>query len=313
MRSAPPRSTPSRAAATIALVAALLVVVWAPGSGVGSSGAYLSDREAVAAGTLVTRAACTTTPSSYVAAVQALSPTLYWRFSEAAAATTVADSSGNGNAGTVVTSSPTAGVAGPLVLGTAGSGLVQCDDTGLTSPSILGALTSGSFVVLPTARQTRNTFTIMAWVRTTSTAGGRLIGEGDSSTGASANSDRMLFLDDAGHAIFGVVSKNTPYYLRSSAPLNDGRPHFLAASLGSAGATLFVDGVLDQSNPTLTKADKYPANKGYWRVGWDSLSGWGAVQPTDFGLAGIIDEAAVFEGVQLSSAQIAGLWAANHW
>jgi hypothetical protein len=262
----------------------------------------------VAAGTLVTRAACTTTPSSYAAAVMALNPTLYWRFSEAAGATTVADSSGNGTAGTVMNSSPATGVAGPLVLGTAGSGLVQCDDTGVTSPSIPGTLSSGSFVVLPTARLAPNTFTILAWVRTKSTAGGRLIGDGNRAAGSSTRSDRMLFLDNTGRAVFGV-SFTGKRSLRSATAVNDGQPHFLAASLGPAGAALYVDGVLAQSDPKLTGATRY---QGYWRVGWDSLSGWAAV-PTDFGLAGIIDEAAVFEGVQLSSAQIAGLWAANHW
>jgi hypothetical protein len=262
----------------------------------------------VAAGTLVTRAACTTPSPYYAAAVTALNPTFYWRFSETANTTTVADTSGHGNVGTVVTSSPTAGVAKPLTLGAASSGLVRCDGTGLTSPSIPGTLSSGSFVVLPTARQTTNTFTILAWVRTTSTTGGRLIGDGDSAVGRSTRSDRMLFLDNTGHAVFGV-SFTSKRSLRSATAVSDGMPHFLAASLGPSGAALYVDGVPAQSDPTLTGGARY---RGYWRVGWDSLSGWSAM-PTDFGLNGIIDEAAVFEGVQLSSAQIAAVWDANHW
>lgn len=315
MRSKPLRDSRARLAAALLLaVASVLLTLGVPGLQVGRSGANLTDTEAVSAGSLVTRAACTT-PSSYAAAVTALNPTFYWRFSEAAGATTVADASGHGNAGAVVTSSPTAGVAAPLTLGAANSGLVQCDGTGLTSPSIPGTSSSGSFVVKTTADQTRSTFTITAWVRSTSTAGGRILGQGDSASGLSTNTDRMLFLDNAGHAVFGVYRK-TRRFLRSSMAVNDGRPHFLVASLGAAGATLYVDGVPDQRDTTLTKADTYPGNQGYWRVGWDNLSGWtttGQPQPTDFGLNGVIDETAVFQGTQLTDAQVNGLWAANHW
>ena len=310
MRSTALRDSRARLAAALLLaVVSMLLALGGPGIEVGRSGANLSDTETVGAGSLVTRAACTATPSSYTAAVTALNPTFYWQFSDA---TTVADSSGNGNIGAIVTGTPPVTV----TLGDPNTGLVPCDDTGLTSPSIPGTSTSGSFVVKPTADQTRNTLTIMAWVRTTWTAGGRILGQGDSASGLSTHSDRMLFLDNAGHVVFGVFSNNKFRYLRSSAAVNDGLPHFLAASLGKAGATLYVDGVRVQLDPTLTKADTYPKNQGYWRVGWDNLSGYSATgqpQPTDFGLNGVIDEAAVFQGTQLSDAQIAGLWAANHW
>lgn len=308
MRSTPLADARARLAAALLLaVASVLLALGGPGIEVGRSGASLTDSETVGAGSLVTRAC--PLPSPYTAAVTALNPTFYWQFSDAAGSTTVADSSGNGNIGAVVTGAPR------VTLGAPNSGLVQCDDAGLTSPSIPGTSTSGSFVVKPTADQTRNTFTIMAWVSTKSTAGGRVVGEGDSASGLSTStqSDRMLFLDNAGHAVFGFYWQKVPYFLRTSMAVNDGRPHFLAATLGPVGATLYVDGIPDQSNTSLTKADKYSGNQGYWRVGWDNLTGWGAVQPTDFGLDGVIDEAAVFQGTQLTGTQIAGLWAANHW
>jgi hypothetical protein len=329
MRSTALRDARARLAAALFLaVVSVLLALGGPGIGVERSGATLTDTETVNAGSLVTRAACTT-PSSYAAAVTALNPTFYWRFSEAATATTVADSSGNGNVGTVVTSSPTAGVAAPLTLGVANSGLVQCDGTGLTSPSIPGTLSSGSYVVWPTARPNADTFTIMAWVRTTSTTGGRIIGQGSSTWAKDKHYDRMIFLDNAGHAVFGLYPKKF-YYLRSSLAVNDGKPHLLAATLGPAGAALYVDGVRDQFDPSQYTAEYYknnetttptsttttPDGQGYWRVGWDNLAGWkttGQPQPTDFGLNGVIDEAALFEGTQLTDAQIAGLWAANHW
>ena len=53
-----------------------------------------------------------------------------------------------------------------------------------------------------------------------------------------------------------------------------------------------------------------PDGEGYWRVGWDSVAGWGL---TDAGLDGVIDDAALFENRVLTPAEVAGLWAANHW
>ena len=329
MRSTPLRDTHARLATALLLaVASVLLTLGVPGLQVGRSGASLTDTETVNTGSLVTRAACTT-PSSYAAAVTALSPTFYWRFSEAAGATSVADSSGHGNAGTVVTSSPTAGVAAPLTLGAANSGLVQCDGTGLTSPSIPGTSSSGSYVVWPIAQPNSDTQSITAWVRTTSTAGGRIIGQGSSTWAKDKHYDRMIFLDDVGHAVFAIYPGGF-YYLRSSVAVNDGKPHFLAATLGAAGAALYVDGVRDQFDPSQHTAETYTGNEtttptsttatpngfGYWRVGWDNLNLWttaGQPQPTDFGLNGVIDEAALFDGQQLTDAQIAGLWAANHW
>jgi hypothetical protein len=329
MRSTPLRDSNARLAAALLLaVASVLLTLGVPGLQVGRSGASLTDTEMVNTGSLVTRAACTT-PSSYAAAVTALNPTFYWRFSEAAGATSVADSSGHGNAGTVVTSSPTVGVAAPLTLGAANSGLVQCDGTGLTSPSIPGTSSSGSYVVWPSPQPNSNTLSITAWVRTTSTTGGRIIGQGSSTWARDKHYDRMIFLDNAGHAVFAIYPGRF-YYLRSSMAVNDGKPHFLAATLGPAGAALYVDGVRDQLDPSQKTAETYTNNEtttptsttttldgyGYWRVGWDNLTGWtttGQAQPTDFGLNGVIDEAALFDGQQLSDTQIAGLWAANHW
>ena len=100
----------------------------------------------------------------------------------------------------------------------------------------------------------------------------------------------------------------------------------MVASVGPAGTELYVDGVREANDPAQTTAETYTGNEqalpppavspatqdgqGYWRVGWDNLNGWG---PTDFGLNGVVDEAALFENKQLTPAQVAALWAANHW
>jgi len=316
-----PHRSPRRRAVLLAgsaVVAALAL------SGLSTTGALYTDSKSVGSNTFTTRAACAA-GTGYPTAVKALGPTFYYRFGEAAGATTVADSSGNGNTGTVRTSSPNTGVAPALTFGAAGSGLIWCDTTGLTSPKIVGTLNSGSFVVWPSARANLNTFSIMAWVRTSTTTGGRILGQSSSTWAKDVHYDRQLIFTDTGHVAFDVYP-GFNYAMTSTAALNDGLPHFLVATLGPAGATLYVDGVLDQSDPTRTTAETYTTNEnvnpppagaprtpdgqGYWRVGWDNLASWGA---TDFGLNGVIDEAALFENQQLGAGQVAGLWAKNHW
>jgi hypothetical protein len=292
-----------------------------------SSATYTST--ATLSGTISTRPACSA-GTGFPAAVVALGPTLYYRFGEAAGATTVADSSGNGHDGVVRDSSPNAGVAPPLTFGAAGSGLIWCDTTGgLTSSSTPGTVDSGSFVVWTTPRPNTDTFTLLAWVRTTSTTGGRVVGMGSSTWASDVNDDRQLVVDDAGHARLDLFP-GSAYRLTSTAVVNDGRPHLLVATLGPAGATLYVDGAFQAADPTRTTAGQYTGNEpalppppaggngaptadgfGYWRVGWDNLVAYGGA--TDYGLDGVVDEAAVFENQQLSAAQVVALWKTNHW
>jgi large repetitive protein len=319
-----PRSSSPR----LARGAVVLVLGAAALASVSSSAATFSASASTGSAMFTTRAACSA-GTGYPAAVEALGPTFYYRFGDPAGSGTVADSSGNGNTGLVRDSSPAAGVALPLALGVAGTGLIWCDTTdGMVSPGTPGVLGSGSFVVWPVARPNPNTFTIMAWVRTASVTGGRVIGMSSSTWALDVHFDRQIVIDDAGHARFELYP-GFRYTLTSTRALNDGAPHFLVATLGPAGAALYVDGVLDQSDPTRTTAETYtnneqripppppggsggatPDGQGYWRVGWDNINGWGA---TDFGLDGVVDEAALFEGRQLTAADVAGLWATNHW
>jgi Concanavalin A-like lectin/glucanases superfamily len=323
----PPRGLSRFRLVGLVALSGVCLLTGAGALGVGATGATLTA-VTTSSGSLTTRTACTA-GTGYPAAVQALHPTLYWRFGDPSGSTAVADDSGNGNDGLVVDSSPGLGAL-PVTLGTPGSGLIWCDGTnGLLSASSPVALGSGSFVVWPAERPNLDTFSIAAWIRTTSVTGGRVIGMGSSTWADDVNTDRQIFLNDAGHAVFGVAPAGVRHTLISPAAVNDGQPHFLVATLGPAGAQLFVDGVLVAADATVTTAEQYTGNEqqdppppaggsggptpdgfGYWRVGWDNLSGWG---PTDGGLAGVIDEAAVFENTQLTAAQVAALWAANHW
>ena len=101
----------------------------------------------------------------------------------------------------------------------------------------------------PATRSTRtrivgpNTFTEEAWIRTTSTSGGKIIGFGDQPHrhSAAATTGTSTWTPH-GRVYFGVYN-NGLYTTRSSAAaLNDGQWHHVVGHPGPAGMTLYVDG-----------------------------------------------------------------------
>ena len=150
--------------------------------------------------------------------------------------------------------------------------------------------------------------TVAAWVSVTGP--GRILGFGDSASGASTDEDRVLYVDDAGYLRAAVRDSGGAVTAVQSDNAIAGATHHVAFSLGSNGLLLYVDGTLQAgSSPSTTSAKAYD---GWWRIGWDSL-------PTDYpGLAsagtlvtGTVDEVAVWDA-QLSGSDIATLAAANH-
>lgn len=138
------------------------------------------------------------------------------------------------------------------------------------------------------------TFTLSLWFRTGTIQGGRLIGFGSEETAASANYDRMLYMDNAGKIIFGVYDTNVRP-IQSPGSYNDGAWHHVAASLSCGdGMKLYMDGALVASNPSVTSAIAYD---GYWRIGWDKLNNWPFL-PSSFSFDGQIDEAQVWKGAR---------------
>ncbi len=289
-------------------LAAALAIGGLAAIGVSTTGATYSASADAGAASFSTRGACSA-GTGYPAAVNALSPTLYYRFGEPAAPapTTVADSSGSGNDGAVVAG----GAGGSETFGAPSP--IWCDSTGaMRQPLVDRTTTDAGFVVWPSQRSAPDVFTEMTWIQVRSgmSTGGRVMGYSNQLGTRSDKYDRHLYLDNAGHVIFGIWT-GTATTLTSSGVVNDGRPHQLVASLGPAGGRLYVDGVLVASDPSWTAAENFA---GYWRVGWDNLTAWGtATDPADFGLDGVIDEAAVFEGTQLTPAEVASTYTANHW
>jgi hypothetical protein len=147
-----------------------------------------------------------------------------------------------------------------------------------------------------------DTFSVEIWFKTTTTAGGKLIGFGDKHSGASDISDRHLYLTDAGAIAFGTVqepgnsSNPKPVTVISKPGYNDGRWHQATGTLSAAGMTLSVDGRQIATEPMKHTWADYT---GYWRIGYDAMDldkknrEWPG-SPSSLFFAGSIDNAAVY-------------------
>lgn len=213
----------------------------------------------------------------------------------------VSDVSGNGNNGSYSLLGVTGGQAG-----------AACRRDATTAVSLSGGTgnvdTATSAIYGPNTTQTNPTnFTEEIWFRTTTTTGGNLISFGDAHTGSSGANDRHLYLDNSGHVVFGVFPGSVVNIL-SSSTYNNGSWHFAVASLSStAGMALYVDGTPVASNSRVTSAQNYA---GYWRIGYDNLSGWGSTTPTTYHVIGQLAWASVYNST-LSATTVAQQYAAG--
>ncbi|MDX3075371.1 LamG domain-containing protein [Streptomyces sp. MI02-7b] len=224
-----------------------------------------------------------TVPEAYPTQVLADGATLYWRYNETAN-TFVADNSPADDGGNHV-GGPTRGVSPGALTGSASTAVTY---NGTTQWSYSDAKHSRP-----------SSYSIETWFRTTTTAGGKLVGFGDRTSEISATTDKHVYMTNAGRLIFGVRSGSNRT-VTTSAAYNDGQWHHVVATQGSTGMRLFVDGALQASSPFTTGGTDYT---GYWHVGGDNLSGWTS-RPTSNYFAGSLDETAIYPSV-LSPAQIA--------
>jgi hypothetical protein len=147
-----------------------------------------------------------------------------------------------------------------------------------------------------------DTFTTQIWIKTTTTRGGRIFGFGDLQTGDSGHRDRHVYMDNAGHLIFGVRAQNgSARTLTSARTYNDGQWHMMTASMSSAGMALYVDGIQIGLRSDTTQGEAY---LGYWRLGGDSLNGWPST-PSTRNFIGTVDEIAVYPTALVQSAIVA--------
>jgi signal peptidase I len=218
----------------------------------------------------------------YRTAVLADSPYLYWRLSETSG-TVVADAGAGAKDGTLLAQTYAQGQTGALASETRDKSL------GLT----IGTINANASVAGPT------TFSVEAWIKSTSTTGGRILGFGNA-TGqtASTTTDRQLYLAPNGKVMFGVGA--TKVAIASTAAVNNGAWHHVVGTYtsGPNGMKLYVDGVLQSSSGTATPVTM----TGYWRAGAEDLTGWPSA-PTDGYFEGGLDELAVYP-TALSAARV---------
>jgi PKD repeat protein len=143
-----------------------------------------------------------------------------------------------------------------------------------------------------------DTFSLEAFVKTTTTQGGKIIGFGNARTGSSTSYDRHIYMDNAGHIIFGVYP-GAARTVASSGTYRDGQWHHIVGTLSSAGLALYVDGARVGFDASVTTAQVYT---GYWRVGGDSLSTWPSA-PLRNNITASIDDVAVYP-TALTAAQV---------
>jgi signal peptidase I len=163
-----------------------------------------------------------------------------------------------------------------------------------------GAIAANNAVTNPT------TFTEQIWFATRTTSGGKLIGFGSSTTGASGSYDRHVYMLDSGQLSFGVYD-GTTHTITSPAAYNDGRWHLVTASFAPApGMRLYVDGVQVAKDTTVSAAQNFT---GYWRIGYDNIDSWPNA-PASYYFQGAVAHAAVFPAV-LSATEVADQYGAG--
>lgn len=224
----------------------------------------------------------------YAQAVADSSPSFHWRLGERSGSTAVsATGSGNGT------------YRSGIRLGEPGA-ILDDENTAVRANGSTSAYVSGTGTT-----SGPSTFSVEAWVRTTSTAGGRVVGFGSSTSGTSSSYDRHIYLDNSGQPWFGVYP-GAVRTVRGTTPVNDGAWHHLVGTLGGSGMTLYVDGQAVANDPTVTSAQSYG---GVWRAGYDNLNGWPS-RPSASALNGYLDEVAVYP-TALSGSDVAVHWAAR--
>ncbi len=224
------------------------------------------------------------TQSTYAAEVNSFGPASYWPLTDTGSALypgtvpgtqTLADASGNGNTGTA-SGGVSFAAPGPTTL-TGSLGLSFDGSTGYVETTNSYADPGG--------------FSVVAWFKTTTTSGGTIVGFDSSENNESGNpnySDRLLWMDNTGHLVWGVYNGAVDE-ITSPLAYNTGAWFMVVVEEGSTGARIYVNDALVVSNAGYTAGQNYT---GYWHIGWGYEAGW-ADAPTSSYLNGSVSEVAV--------------------
>ena len=209
----------------------------------------------------------------YRTAVLADSPNFYWRLAETTG--TALNDTGTGNRDATL-------LAQTFTMGQASALRSETRDRSLALS--VGTINANASAAGP------NVFSVEAWVKSTSTTGGRILGFGNQTgQNPSTTVDRQLYLAPNGKVMFGVGGA-TKVGIASNAAVNNGAWHHVVGTYtsGTNDMKLYVDGAL-QGRATATPV----ALTGYWRAGAEQITGWPS-NPTDTYYEGSLDELAVY-------------------
>jgi len=232
---------------------------------------------------------------SYDSTVIGDSPTSYWKLNESSGPT-LADATGSGNTGTAEMGSNNGLYEGTLTYSQ--SGAIATDHAVLLDGS-------SAYVTTLVGFNNPTIYSIEIWFKTTTTSGGKLAGFGSSETGGSSNYDRHLYMTNSGQLIFGQDASGSLVTVTSSGSYNDGAWHHAVGTYNGSSIVLYVDG----SQVASTSSGAPQNYSGYWRLGYDNLSGWPSA-PSSYYFAGTIDEAAVYN-YALSGTQVSNHYSAR--
>jgi len=166
-------------------------------------------------------------------------------------------------------------------------------------------ISTGTSIALPGP----SAFSISVWFKT-STAGGYLVGFGSSQTGSSVSVDRVIYMGTNGELYFGVAPLSVKSTINTTTAYNDGNWHHVVATFSTTnGSNMYVDGALAASNPAMNAVLSLG---GYWRIGFDAISGWTNAPATTAAtyFNGALDDVAV-ESSELTWAQVNVLYGAG--
>ena len=197
--------------------------------------------------------------------------------------------------------STAADLLGQTPMSFAGTAYKRGDDSVLAqgySTSFINSRYTSAFASQTTAAAAPSAFTEEAWIRTSTTTGGVIMGYGSSTTGSSTSKDRMLYMTSAGKLMF-MAYPDRLTSMGTTGSYNDGKWHHVVLSMDYLnGATMYVDGEQVAQDASINRGQTFD---GFWRIGGDSSSGLPSAPSTYFN--GDIDEVAVYP-YALSATQV---------
>ncbi|MCW2765513.1 MAG: signal peptidase [Nocardioides sp.] len=226
----------------------------------------------------------------YNARVLADSPYAYYHLDEASGAS-MADSSSNGRTGTYASVSSYR-----LPDGLPNNAGYAVGLNGATGRLISGGTTLNN----PT------TFSVELWFKTTTTAGGKVLGFESTKNATSPLFDRHVFMRPDGRLVYGGWTGPSPALLTTPSAYNNGVWHHLVLTASGLSATMYVDGVgVVTGSPTRVLIPY----SGWWRVGYGTLP-TGTGYPASANFVGSFDNVAVYQ-TALPAARVAAHYAAR--